>query len=83
MLEVLKSNNKAIGIKQTLKALESDTAKIVFIARDADEKIVRSLKELCISNSIELEYVESMKQLGKACGIEVGASAVCLLKENR
>lgn len=80
MLEVLKSNNKAIGIKQTLKAVESNTARIVYIARDADEKIVGNLKELCLSNSVELEYVESMKQLGKACGIEVGASAVCLLK---
>ena len=80
MLEILKSGNKAIGIKQTLKAVESNTARIVFIARDADEKIVGSLKELCLSNAVELEYAESMKQLGKACGIEVGASAVCLLK---
>lgn len=80
VLEVLKSGNKAIGIKQTLKAVESDTARIVFIARDADEKIVAALKELCISKSVEIEYVEAMKLLGKACGIEVGASAVCLLK---
>ena len=80
MLEVLKSGNKAIGIKQTLKAVEDDTAKIVFIARDADEKIVAALKELCLSKSVEIEYVEAMKLLGKACGIEVGASAVCLLK---
>lgn len=80
MLEVLKSCNKAIGIKQSLKAIENNTVKKVFIARDADEKIVGSLKELCHSNSIELEYVETMKLLGKAVGIEVGASAVCLLK---
>ncbi len=76
----MKNSNKAIGIKQTLKAIESKTAIKVFIARDAEEKIVSSLKELCSSNQIELEYAESMKQLGKACGIEVGASAVCLLK---
>lgn len=80
MLEILKSGNKAIGIKQTLKAVESNNARIVFIAQDADEKIVSNLKALCLSNAVELEYAESMKQLGKACGIEVGASAVCLLK---
>lgn len=80
MVEVLKGGSKAIGIKQTLKAVEGNTAKAVFIARDADDKIVASLKELCLSKAVELEYVETMKQLGKACGIEVGASAVCLLK---
>ena len=80
MLEILKSGNKAIGIKQTIKAVENNTARMVFIARDADEKVVGSLKQLCLSNAVELEYAESMRLLGKACGIEVGASAVCLFK---
>lgn len=80
MLELLKGNNKAIGIKQSLKVVEANNAKIVFIARDADEKITGGLKELCNTNSIEIFYADTMKQLGKACGIEVGASAVCLLK---
>jgi large subunit ribosomal protein L7A len=79
VLEVLKGSNKAIGIKQTLKAVENKTAKMVFIARDADEKVTGPLKELCMSNSIEIVYADTMKQLGKACGIEVGASAVCVL----
>ncbi len=80
MLEVIRSSNRTIGVKQTLKAVENDAAKLVFIAKDADEKVTASLKELCISNNVALEYVETMKQLGKAVGIEVGASAVCLLK---
>lgn len=80
MLDVLKNGSKAIGIKQTLKAVENNTAKMVFIAMDADEKITGSLKELCLSNNVALEYVDTMKQLGKAVGIEVGASAACLLK---
>lgn len=79
MLEALKNSNKAIGIKQTLKAVENNTAKVVFIARDADEKVTAPLKDLCMSNSIEIVYADTMKQLGKACGIEVGASAVCIL----
>lgn len=80
MLEDLKKYNKAVGIKQTLKAVENNTAKVVFIAKDADEKVIGSLKTLCLSKAVELEYVDTMKQLGKAVGIEVGASAVCLLK---
>lgn len=80
MLEVLKSSQKAIGIKQSLKAVETHAAKIVFIARDADEKVIGELKALCQKNSVELVFVDSMKQLGKACSIEVGASAACILK---
>jgi len=80
VLEELKNARKAVGIKQTTRAVESNQAQKVYIALDADEKVVGPLKELCMANSIEIKYVESMKQLGKACGIDVGASAVCLLK---
>ena len=81
MLEDLKRNNKTIGIKQSVKAVENETAKIVYIARDAEEKVVGALKELCKKKSIEIIYVDNMKQLGKACAIDVGAAAVCLLKD--
>jgi len=80
VIELLKGSSKAIGIKQSLKAVEADSVKMVFLAGDADEKIISGLKIICQQKNIEVFYVETMKQLGKACGIEVGASAVCLLK---
>lgn len=80
MIENLKNCKKTVGIKQSLRAIESGTAKIVYIARDADEKVVNSIKESSGSNSLEIVYVDNMKQLGKACGIEVGAAVACLLK---
>lgn len=80
MLENLKANKKIVGVKQSVKAVEMGDARTVLIARDADEKVVSNLKELCQRNSVEIVYVDSMRQLGKACGIEVSASAVCLLK---
>lgn len=81
VLEHLKNGKKVIGIKQTVKAVESNTALEVFVANDADEKVVGNLKEVCQNNGVSIQCVESMKLLGKVCGIEVGASAVCLLKE--
>lgn len=81
MLEALKSANKAIGIKQSSRAVENDTAKLVFVAEDAEEKVTGRIKELCKAKSIEIVPVDSMKTLGKACGIEVGAAAACILKE--
>ncbi len=80
MLENLKTGKKTVGIKQTLKAVENGTATTVYIAKDAEEKVVLSLKELCQKQSVEIVYIESMKHLGKACGIEVGAAAVGLLE---
>ena len=82
MLEELKLKEKAIGIKQSLKAVENGTAKLVYIAKDADEKVVNVIKDLCRKNAIEIVYTENMKLLGKACGIEVGAAAVCILKSS-
>lgn len=78
MLESLKEGSKIIGVKQTIKTVETDRARVVFIAKDADEKVTLDLKELCNKKSIEIIYVDSMKQLGRACGIEVRASAACL-----
>ena len=83
MLETLRNSSKTIGVKQSYKAVESGIAKLVFIAKDGDEKVVSGIKELCEKNRIEVVYVESMKQLGKACGIGVGAAAACLLTDKQ
>lgn len=80
VLEALKNNKKAVGAKQSVRAVEAGTAKTVFLARDADEKVLAALKQLCEANAVETLYADSMKQLGKACGIEVGAAAVAILK---
>jgi large subunit ribosomal protein L7A len=79
VLDSLKNSNKAIGIKQSQKAVENKNAKVMFIAEDAEEKVTHRLKELCREHSVEIVYVDSMKTLGKACGIEVGAAAACIL----
>lgn len=80
MLDNLKSNNKVVGVKQSTKALENGTAKLVYVAKDADPRVLNNIVELCRKNTVEIVYEENMKQLGKACGIEVGAAVACLLK---
>lgn len=80
MLENLKNSKKAVGVKQVLKAVDRGNAKAVFIASDADEKVISGLKEACLNNSVEIIYVDSMQQLGKVCDIEVGAAAAAILK---
>jgi len=80
VIENLKNSKKTVGVKQSLKALENKSVTITFIAKDADEKVIGNIKDFCQKNSIEIVFVDNMKQLGKACGIEVGAAVACLLK---
>ncbi|MCU9615235.1 50S ribosomal protein L7ae-like protein [Caldibacillus lycopersici] len=77
--KVKQAKNKKIGTKQSVKALKSGKAEEVFIASDADSKIVKAVIDTAKQVNIPITYVESMKDLGKACGIEVGAATVVLV----
>lgn len=79
-LELLRSSKKKlVGVKQTAKALEKGGLRVVFIARDAEERVVRPLVQVCEQFGVPVVYVETMGALGKACGIEVGAAAAGLM----
>lgn len=80
MLTELQSRNKIVGIKQLRKALRDGTAAKVFVAEDADPKLTGPISESCRESGVPLETVPTMEELGKACGIEVGAAAAALLK---
>lgn len=80
MLDELKHYKKAVGVKQSTKAIEGGNATKIFIARDCEQRVVKGIIELCEKQSVPITYVASMKQLGKACGIEVEAAVACILK---
>jgi large subunit ribosomal protein L7A len=63
-----------IGTKQTTKVVEQGKAAEVFVAKDADPRITIKIVNLCKKMGVKVTYVDSMKLLGKACGIEVGAA---------
>lgn len=79
-LSSLRIAKKAIGVKQATKAVEKDRTDMVYIADDADKRVVAPLRELCESKSVQIENIATMLVLGKCCGIEVGAAAVAVLK---
>jgi large subunit ribosomal protein L7A len=80
MVERLKAAKKrTVGTKQTSKAVEKGEARIVFIALDSERNVIETLEKLCEEQSVEIVYVESMKQLGELCGIEVGAASAAIL----
>jgi len=69
-----------IGTKQTMKALKNGNIEVVIIAKDANCNVTNKVLDLAQTLQVPVEYVDSMKKLGKACGIEVGAATVAMVK---
>ncbi|MDO3680462.1 50S ribosomal protein L7ae-like protein [Paenibacillus ehimensis] len=70
-----------IGTKQAMKTVEQGQATEVFIAKDADPRITIKIVNLCKKFGVKVTYVDSMKMLGKACGIDVGAAVAAVVNE--
>ncbi|THE12145.1 50S ribosomal protein L7ae-like protein [Bacillus timonensis] len=68
-----------IGTKQTVKALQTDMVSEIVVAEDADRRVINKVLQLAEEQQIPITKVDSMKKLGKACGIEVGASTVAII----
>lgn len=76
-----KAVKKTIGTKQTMKAVQRNAATLVYVAKDAEPHVVDPLINLCKEKGIEVVTVDSMKELGKACGIEVGSASAAVIAE--
>ena len=74
MLTQLEQAGKVVGVKQTRRALRDGRAKAVFLAHDADPALTEPLAELAEELNVAVVWTEHMRDLGKACGIAVGAA---------
>ena len=68
-----------VGAKQLKKAVKAGRARYVFLAENADPAVTEPLAQLCAANHIQITWVPSMAELGRVCGIEVGAAAAAVL----
>ena len=80
-MERLKKKPHVVGLKQTKKAIESGRAEIVFIARDADLHVVFPLEKSCEENALTVVYVNNMKELAKACHVDVPTAVATIVKD--
>lgn len=78
--KVLRANKVIIGTKQTVKALKDGNVQELVVAADADPKVTSKMIHQARELDVPILHVDSMKKLGKACGIEVGASAVAIIR---
>jgi large subunit ribosomal protein L7A len=78
--KVAQAAEKVVGTKQTLKALESEQVRELIVAQDADRDILERVLAAAEHLEVPVGYVESMKKLGRACGIDVNAAIVAIKK---
>ena len=79
LLDRFDKNTVVTGRKQTLRAIQNGKAKVVYIAKDAQSDLCAEIQAACKAAGIECVQADSMRQLGAAAGIAVGASACAVL----
>ena len=79
-MEALAAKEKVVGLKQVRRAVASGKVRKVYLACDADPRLIQPLRELCSQEGTEADDTLTMQQLGRACGIDVPAAAVALLR---
>ena len=78
-LSVLAGQKVVVGAKQLRKALSAGTVKNAFFAKHADPAVTEPLIARCIENQVAFAWVKSMQDLGRACGIDIGAAAAAIV----
>ena len=71
----------AVGARQLKKALVAGRTDCVFLAQNADPGLTDPIVELCRQQGSAVLWVRTMEDLGRACGIEVGAAAAAPVAE--
>ena len=75
----LRKNQIIVGTKQLRKALQKGNVRFVFLAENADPAITEPIETACKVNHISYAWIRTMQELGRACGIDVGAAAAAAI----
>lgn len=80
-MEALKNSvSKVVGTKQVLRALKAGTLLRAYVANDADTYLFQRITTAAEAARVPVVRVETMKELGVLCGLEVGAAAAGILR---
>nr|WP_106781846.1 ribosomal L7Ae/L30e/S12e/Gadd45 family protein [Lysinibacillus timonensis] len=74
--KVKQASKTIIGTKQAIKAINANQVLEIVVALDAETRVTDPVILLAEEVGIPVNLVESKKELGKACGIQVGAAVV-------
>lgn len=71
---------RVVGTKATLKQLGGSAVLEVYLARDASASVIDPVLKLAEAKSVPVSWVDTMKELGQRCGIQVGAACAGILQ---
>ena len=72
---------KVIGIKQCLKFIKLGKGKVLYVANDADARLISPLIELAEKENIKIVEISTMKELGLMSGIEVKSATTLIIEK--
>ena len=76
LMETLKASaNRVVGTKQVLRAIKAGTLSRVYVANDSDTFLFQRIVRAAEAAGVPVTRVASMKELGRACGVDVSAAA--------
>jgi len=81
MIQELSGPNKVVGSKQVRRALKDGRAIRLYMAMDADPRLLQPLVQEAVTQRVPVEQVPTMKELGAACGIAVGSAVAAVTRE--
>ena len=81
MISNTEKKNLRIGYKQVLKALTEKPVAKLFLAEDCEDRLRKPLEEKANEKNVPVFYTQTMQELGKLCGIDVGSSCAAVLAE--
>ena len=80
MIQELSGPNKVVGAKQVKRALRDGRAARLYMAMDADPRLLQPLVQEAVNRQVPVQRVPSMRELGASCGISVGAAVAVSLR---
>jgi len=78
-MDDLKSRRTYVGLKQSTEAVAAGEVETAYVAKDADPRVREPFEDLCKEKNVPVVYFDTKQQLGRACGIDVGATCVVVL----
>ena len=80
MIPELSGSNRVVGAKQVRRALKDGRAARLYMAMDADPRLLQPLVQDAVNRQVPVSQGPTMKELGASCGIAVGAAVAVLLR---
>lgn len=74
------ASERVVGTHQTAKAIAQGRAQAVFVSRDASRRITERVLRAAAERGLPVIEVDTGRELGRACGIAVGAAAAAIVR---